>query len=148
MERPFIAENARERRRLESLVSRLTDAQLSLPISNDWTIAVALAHLAFWDQRSLSLMRKWGSSGVSSAPIDFDVTNDSLLPLWRALPPRAAASLAVASAEAIDRALEEAPAALISEIVNLGDRSRLYRSEHRRMHLAEIEEFLKSNAGI
>lgn len=145
MNRTFVAENARERQRLKSLVSRLTDAQLSLPINNDWTIAVALAHLAFWDQRSLSLMRKWESSGVSPAPIDFDVINDSLLPLWRALPPRAAANLAVSAAEATDRALEEASSALISEMENLGDRFRLYRSEHRKMHLDEIEEFLKSN---
>jgi len=59
MDRPFLAENAQERERLRSLVGRLTDEELSLPLGNGWTVAVALAHLAFWDQRSLSLMRKW-----------------------------------------------------------------------------------------
>lgn len=148
MERPFVSENAQERQKLKSLVSRLTDAQLSLPLNNDWTIAVALAHLAFWDQRCLALILKWQSKGVSHSPIDIDVTNDCLLPLWRALPPRTAADLAVSAAESIDRALEKAPSGLISEIENLGDRYRLFRSDHRKMHLDEIEEFLKSNSGF
>jgi len=140
VERAFVAENARERERLKSLVRRLSDAQLSLPLDNTWTIAVALAHLAFWDQRCLSLIRKWKSSGVFPSPIDIDVTNDCLLPLWQAIAPRAAANLAVSSAEAVDRALEEAPSDLISAIESLGERFRLYRSEHRKLHLDEIEE--------
>ena len=148
MDKAFAIENACERERLTLLVSRLTDAQLSLPLNGDWTIAVALAHLAFWDQRSLCLMRKWKSSGVSPSPIDINVTNDSLLPLWKALPPREAANLALSSAEAIDRELEEAPPDLISSIENLGERFRLYRSEHRKLHINEIEGFLKSKVRI
>ena len=62
MERPFIGENALQRQRLQSLINRITDAQLNLPMKNAWTIAVALAHLAFWDHRCLALMRKWKSS--------------------------------------------------------------------------------------
>ena len=143
MERLFVIENSRERERLKSLINSLTDEQLSQPIDKNWTIAVALAHLAFWDQRSLSLMRKWASKGVSPEPIDFELTNECLLPMWRALPPRAAADLAVSAAKAVDRAIEEAPASLISEIERIEDRSRLYRSKHRKMHLDEIEAFLK-----
>ncbi len=43
MERSFVAENTKERQRLSSLVGRLTDEELSLPLEDDWTIAVALA---------------------------------------------------------------------------------------------------------
>ena len=43
MDRPFVAENAKARERLCSLVERLTEAELRLPLGNDWTIAVALA---------------------------------------------------------------------------------------------------------
>lgn len=143
MDRPFVADNARERQRLLALVARLTDSQLSLPMGNGWTIAVALAHLAFWDQRSLFLMRKWKKSGVEPSPIDTDLTNDSLLSLWLALPPRAAAGLAVLSAEAIDRELEEAPSDLITAIETLGEKFRLYRSIHRKLHLDQIEELLQ-----
>jgi len=143
MDRPFVAENAKERQRLISLVTRLTDEELRLPLDNGWTISVALAHLAFWDQRSLFLIRKWKKSGVELSPIDIDLTNDSLLSLWLALPPRAAADLAVSSAEAIDRELQEAASDLISAIDGLGEKFRLYRSIHRKMHLDQIEEILK-----
>ena len=40
MQRPFVTENTKERERLISLVGRLTDEALSLPLENDWTIAV------------------------------------------------------------------------------------------------------------
>jgi hypothetical protein len=113
-------------------------------MGSDWTIAVALAHLAFWDQRSLVLMRKWKNTGVvEPSPIDVDVTNDSLLPLWISLEPRKAANLAVACADSIDRELEEASSEIIAQIERLGDKFRLYRSIHRKLHLNQIEELLK-----
>ena len=142
MERPFVVENTKERERLASLVARITNEELSLPLGEYWTIAVALAHLAFWDQRSLALMRKWKQSGVEPSPIDIDVTNDSLLPLWRAVAPRVAADLAVSSSEEIDFELQAAPSDLIDGIENLGEKFRLYRSIHRKLHLDEIEEAL------
>jgi len=148
MGRSFVVENAKERERLCSLVARLTDDELGLPMENGWTIAVALAHLAFWDQRALILLRKWRLAGVAPSPIDIDVTNDSLLALWLALPPRSAANLAVSSAEAIDDELEECPSGLISAIEDSGEQFRLYRSEHRKLHLDQIEEFLKNQGAI
>ena len=147
MERPFVKENDRERKRLNSLVDRLTDEELSLPLGADWTIAIALAHLAFWDQRSLFLIRKWKKSGsVEFSPIDTEVTNDSLLFLWCALEPRVAANLAVSSAEEVDRELEGSPSDLISKIEGIGEKNRVYRSIHRKMHIDQIEELLKSRS--
>ena len=143
MERPFVSENARERQRLISLVGRLTDVQLSQHIDENWTVAVALVHLAFWDHWCLSRMRKWATKGVAPEPIDFELANESLLPLWRIIQPRAAADLAVSAAEAVDQAIEDAPAALISDIERLEDRTRLYRSDHRKMHLDEIEAIIR-----
>ena len=142
MDRPFVAENAKELERLRALVERLTDEELIFPIGNGWTIAVALAHLAFWDQRALFLLRKWKQEEVESSHIDVDIINDALLSSWLAIPPRKAANLAVSSAEAIDRELAQAPAEFINEIVALGEPFRLYRSIHRKLHLDEIEEFL------
>ena len=146
MDRSFVAENAKERERLRSLVEGLTDEELNLPLGNDWTIAVALAHLSFWDQRILFLMRKWKKTGIEPSSIDIDVTNDSLLSLWLAIPPRKAANLAISSAEAIDRELEEASSDFITEIEGLGEKFRLYRSIHRKLHLDEIEEILSKKA--
>jgi hypothetical protein len=144
MDRPFVSENAKERERLRSLVECLTDEQLCLPLGGGWTIAVALAHLSFWDQRSLFLMRKWKQSGVEPSPIDIDITNDSLLSQWLAIPPRDAANLAISSAEAIDRELATASSEFIAEIESLGEDFRLYRSIHRKLHLDQIEEFLSN----
>jgi len=142
VDRPFVAENAKELQRLRSLAERLTDDELIFPIGNGWTIAVALAHLAFWDQRALFLLRKWKKEGVEASPVDIDITNDALLPLWLAIPPRKAAHLAISSAEAIDRELEQASTELINDITGLGEKFRLYRSFHRKQHLDEIEEYL------
>jgi hypothetical protein len=143
MDRSFVGENARERERLRSLVERLTDEQLSFPLGNDWTIAVALAHLAFWDHRTLVLMRKWKDTGiVEPSPIDIDVTNDALLPLWLLLPARKAANLAVSCAESIDRALEEASDEMVAQIEKLEGKFRLNRSIHRKLHLDQIEALL------
>ena len=142
MDRAFVAENAKELERLRSLAERLTDDELIFPIGNGWTIAVALAHLAFWDRRALFLLRQWKIDGVEASPIDIDITNDALLTLCLAIPSRKAANLAISSAEAIDRELEEAPTELINEIVGLGEKFRLYRSFHRKQHLDEIEEYL------
>jgi hypothetical protein len=145
MDKPFVVENAKERERLNSLVEHLTDEELCLPLGADWTIAVALAHLSFWDRRSLILLRKWKKSGVvEPSPIDVDVINDSLLSIWLAIPPRTAAHLAVSSAEEIDRELEEASTDLITKVESLGEKFRLYRSIHRKMHLDEIEEILSN----
>ena len=147
MERPFVKENAGERKRLISLVERLTDEELSLPLGDDWTIAIALAHLAFWDQRSLYLIKKWKKSGsVEFSPIDTEVTNDSLLFLWRALEPRVAANLAVSSAEEVDRELENTSLDLILKIEGIGEKNRVYRSVHRKMHIDQVEELLKNRS--
>ncbi len=143
MDRPFVVENAQELQRLRSLVARLTDEELSTPLEDGWTVAVALAHLAFWDQWSLALMQRWKLTKVSPSPVDIDIMNDALFPLLLALAPRAAANLAVSSAEAIDNELAESSPELIAAIENLEDRFRLYRSMHRKMHLDRIEEFLK-----
>ncbi len=143
MDRPFIEENRRERERLRSLAARLTEEQLNIPLGEDWTVAIALAHLAFWDQRSLTLIRKWKQTGVvEPSPIDIDITNEALLPLWRTLAPRAAAELAVACAEAVDRELEDTDDDMIAQIEHTDDQWRVYRCRHRKMHLDQIEEHL------
>src|SRR5689334_8700766 len=55
-DRSYIAENDRERRRLEALVEKLDDAALSRAMPAGWTVAAVLAHLAFWDQRTVTVI--------------------------------------------------------------------------------------------
>ncbi len=143
MDRAFVAENAKELERLRRLVNRISDEELRLPLREGWTIAIALAHLSFWDQRALVLLKKWKTSGVMPSPIDDDVTNDSILPLCSAISPRVAANLAVVAAEAIDFELEKASEDLIREIWKLNERFRLYRCDHRKLHLDQIESLIR-----
>jgi hypothetical protein len=143
MNREFVIENERERNRLKLLVERISDLELILKMWEGWTVAAAFAHLAFWDQRALVLMKKWEKTGVEPSPIDDDVTNDALLPICLSIPPRVAANLAVAAAEAIDLELEKASDKMISDIEKLGDRFRLYRCDHRKAHLDQIEKIIK-----
>ena len=144
MERSLVLENSKERERLRTLVARITDEELKLPLYAGWTVAVALAHLAFWDQRSVVLMREWKQTNVAASPTDTDVINDALIPFFLAIPPRVAANLALSCAEAIDRELEEASPELITAIEDLGDPHRLNRAIHRKMHLDEIESLLQA----
>ena len=150
MDKPFIEDNTRERERLRKLVDELTDEELSLVIYKEgWTIAVVLAHLACWDQRRLVLMRKWKQKGkipLGALEEDvYDIFNDTMLPFLLKIPPRKAANLSVHTAEKIDRELEKAPPALIAAIDATGYPLGLNRSVHRKMHLDEIEKFLKAN---
>lgn len=139
MDRSFVAENARSRQRLRALLRRLSDRDLERELPNGWTVAAALAHLAFWDQRVLVLLRRWAQSGVGRSPIDVDATNDAILPLCLAIPPRAAGELALAAAEAVDRELEDLSDEMMSAIEGLGVGFRFRRSIHRDEHLSEIE---------
>jgi hypothetical protein len=79
-DKSFIVENTRERERLYALVNRITDEELTCTLYEEgWTVAVALAHLAFWDTRRIILLKKWKIEGVSPSPSDDDVLNDTLL---------------------------------------------------------------------
>jgi hypothetical protein len=51
----FAGENTKERERLVRLVNTVTDEQLTLTLYKEgWTVAVALAHLAYWDEKTAS----------------------------------------------------------------------------------------------
>jgi hypothetical protein len=81
--------------------------------------------------------------GIGPSPIDVDGVNDATLPLCLAIPPRVAANLALAAAEAICHALECATPEMIAQIEALGGKFRLRRWEHRREHLEQIERVLE-----
>jgi len=144
---PFVAENTASRRRLESLVRRLSDEDLARPTSDGWTAAALLAHLAFWDQRVLALLRRWEAKGVDESPVDADAINDALKPLCLALDPRAAAELCLAAAEAVDAALEAITAELVERIQASPTHFRFNRALHRNDHLDEIERHAFPGSG-
>lgn len=140
-DRTFVERNRAAADRLRTLAATLSDAELQCPVGAHWTAAIALAHLAFWDRRVLALLDAADAAGeLVDMPIDLAV-NDISLPLWAAIPPHAAADLAVASAETLDRRLAELPAAQVAAMRARNERW-VDRSLHRNAHLDEIEAAL------
>ncbi|HKQ64681.1 MAG TPA: maleylpyruvate isomerase N-terminal domain-containing protein [Methylomirabilota bacterium] len=147
MAQPYVAENNEQRARLRALVERASDADLARRLEAGWTVGGILAHLAFWDQRTLVLIERWEKDGPHTPPRgieekDVDWINDSAKALCLALPPRAAARLAVATAEAVDRRVEALSSELVAANEAAGKPLNPLRAEHRRVHLDEIEHAL------
>ncbi|HTO10642.1 MAG TPA: maleylpyruvate isomerase N-terminal domain-containing protein [Candidatus Binatia bacterium] len=146
VDRSHQAQNDKERARLEALVGRLSDADLQRPMPEGWTVAGVLAHLAFWDQRTYLLLDHWQRERVTPPgqhEADTDWINDAAKPMFLALPPRRAAELAVAIAEATDHKVAALPDDVVSRNAALGSPVTLARFNHRRTHLDEIERTLK-----
>jgi hypothetical protein len=142
MSNAYTRENTTEREHLIALANRLTDQELSRPLEADWTVSGILAHLAFWDQRAVTLLEKWQQEGVGPSPLDTDVVNEAMRGLCVAIPPRAAAQMAIACASAIDQAIEQLDPAMLKKVETDGQTVHLNRAEHRRMHLGQIEQAL------
>ena len=142
VDRSFAERNRAATSRMRALAARLTDAEMQHPVGEDWTVAIALAHLALWDRRVLKVLETTEREGKLSAPQIDVVTNDIALPLFAAIPPRAAARLAIEAADALDKRLEGFPPALLEEI-NAFNARWVGRALHRGEHLDEIDEALK-----
>lgn len=147
MSNPYTQENAVERERLAALVNHLTDEELSRPVEAGWTVAGFLAHLAFWDRRALTLLRKWKQEGIGPSPIDTDVVNEAMREHCTAIPPRVAAQMAVACAAAIDREIEQLDAEMLAAVETDGTTVHLNRAAHRKLHLEQIERALRIREG-
>jgi hypothetical protein len=146
-DRSHDAETDRERERLRSLVSRLSDEELRRPMPGGWTIAAVLAHAGFWDARAIYWLDKWGPDGEPSAyePENTEAVNESAKPLCLALPPREAADLALRLAEAADGRVKGLSDAMLAKIRAVGDPPfDLSRASHRKEHLDDIERALRA----
>ncbi len=143
LDRSFIERNRTSTNRIRALAARLTDKELQHPVGEHWTVAITLAHLAFWDQRMLYILDKTEREGQLVIPSLDICVNDIALPLWAAIPPREAARLAIESAEALDKRLENFSFSILEEIYARSDRW-VVRALHRDGHLDEVDAALKS----
>ena len=137
----FIEKNRTSTERIRSLAARLSDAELQHPVGQRWTVAIVLAHLAFWDRRAMYVLDMTERDGKLFVPeIDIFV-NDLSLPLWAAIPPRAAAQISIETAEDLDQRLETYPTGLLTEVYSYNQRW-VVRALHRNEHLDEAEAAL------
>jgi hypothetical protein len=140
---PAFAESNRvQTERLRELVGRLDAAMLAIRLPNGWTVAVALAHIAFWDRQRLCLMRRWTAGDWCSGGYDGELFNEVLLPFLEAIPPDQAAEIALKSAEEVDAFLLTVPDEVVGAALARPDRPNLDRGSHREAHLDQIEKAL------
>jgi len=138
-----IRANATTRDRLRAVVSRLNDADLARELGDGWTVATLLAHLAFYDLRAVALLDQWQRAGeVTESPLDAETLNRAALPLFRQIPLRAAAELALSAAEAADSRVAELELNpdLLEKIEAAQPSIKLNRAEHRQHHLRALEQ--------
>ena len=144
---PYSEPNAESRRRLEALTRRLSEEDIARSTDYGWTVAALLAHLAFWDQRVLVILRRWKEEGFDPSPIDMMAVNDSLRVICESLEPRRAIELCLSSAEAVDAELETLTPELTKQMEEHAAATetqfRMNRSLHRNDHLDDIEALLK-----
>ncbi|HET7142492.1 MAG TPA: DinB family protein, partial [Anaerolineales bacterium] len=80
--------------RIKKLAASLKDEEMQTRVGEHWTVAIALAHLAWWDRRVMYVLDMTAKDGKLFVPeIDIFV-NDLSLPLWAAIPAREAARIA------------------------------------------------------
>jgi hypothetical protein len=155
-DRSFAERNAASRRHLASVVERLRVEDLALSTEpteeGSWTVAQVLAHILFWD---LSMADRWrralerAGEGVpvhiEGVPMELtDCVNlplASLVEFWGGRIGLDVGARALATAEALDRLIEEnahrlPPGALAARP------NAAHRSGHREGHLDQIERAL------
>ena len=143
LDQSFIEQNRASTNRIRALAARLTDAEMQHRVGEHWTVAIALAHLAFWDRRVMYVLDMTERDGKLFIP-EIDVyVNDLSLPLWAAIPPRAAARTAIETAEQLDKRWENFSLALLEEIYVYNKRW-VVRALHRGEHLDEVDRALKN----
>jgi hypothetical protein len=134
--------NRASTQRIKKLAASLTDEQLQTRVGEHWTVAIALAHLAWWDRRVMYVLDMTAKNGKLFIPeIDIFV-NDLSLPLWAAIPPREAARIAIETSQDLDQRLEVYPQNFLEEIHNYNKRW-VIRALHRNEHLDEVDAALK-----
>ena len=138
----FAESNRRQTERLRKLVARLDASMLAVRLPNGWTVAVALAHIAFWDRQRLCLMRRWAAGEPCHGGYDGELFNEVLLPFLESIPPDRAAELALKTAEEVDAFLLTAPDEVVGAALARPDRPNLDRGSHREGHLDQIEQAL------
>ena len=139
----MIEDNRKERERLLALLSKKQGVDLGKRLLNGWTVKGTLAHLAFWDLRQLSLIKRWVMDGTKPGNVDPEGVNDALVLFSEFIPSTSVVNLVIAAAEAVDREVEKLTPAQAEELLKMGLERNIHRALHRRNHLDKIEKALK-----
>jgi hypothetical protein len=135
-------DNDAARAELTEIATRLDAASAAYSVGSTWTVATSLCHLAFWDRRVLSQLKRWQESGSIEAvrldPQSVASINEAVNLIALRIPAPAAIALAVESAAAVDAFIVTIDEELAERIIAAGFERYLRRSLHRREHLRRI----------
>ena len=137
---PALLRNTESTARLRALVERLDEADLQRSLGGGWTVAFALAHLAFWDARQHFALQ--GYARGEGFPAEDRAVNDTLESLASVLRPDTVGPEAVRAAELLDATLAGLSAARRDSLVAEGLGFAVERWQHRHDHIAQIEAVL------
>ena len=140
MQSPTMTQIDASRERLSRFIEDASDEDLARTVEGEWTVSALLAHTAFWDRRAAWLLRRCRAGTCTPSPDNLDAINDSALPQWRLVPPRAAARGALQAADDIDSLVADADEELLATLRKHD--IRYDRSGHRNSHLDQIERAL------
>jgi len=115
---------------------------LAVRLPHGWTVAGALAHIAFWDRQRLCLMRRWAAGDMCNGGYDGELFNEVLLPFLEMIPPNLAAATALQMAEEVDAFLLSVSDEVVQMALARPDRPNLDRGSHREYHLDRVEQAL------
>lgn len=146
----FCLENDAARAELSELAAKLDAASAARPVGSNWTVATVLCHLAFWDRRALSQLKRWQESGSIEAtrpdPQSVASINEAVNTLALKMPAAAAIELALESATAVDNFVAAMDDAAAERLIAGGFERYLQRSLHRREHLRTIRGVLDGHS--
>lgn len=128
-DRSYIEQNRAALARLRALVERLSDEQLTRPFSNGLTAAEVLAHVAFWDGRSLCLAERWDNGGPGPQQDDCEPENVDWI----------VAEFAVQLAERVDQKVAALTDEQLAQNRAVGSPLNVRRADHRLEHVEELE---------
>ena len=135
----FAESNRSQTERMRKLITRLKPTDLLVRLSNGWTVAGALGHIAMWDRQRLCLMRRWAAGHEAHSAYDGEVFNEAMQPLLELIPAERVVAFALKTAEEIDAFLLQVSDEVVSAALARPDKPNLNRGEHRQYHLDQIE---------
>ncbi|MXY88834.1 MAG: hypothetical protein F4Y92_08245 [Dehalococcoidia bacterium] len=127
--------------RLSALVERLQMADLERSLGGGWTVAFALAHLAFWDARQHVALQ--GYDRGEGFPPEDKAVNDTLEAVAPLLRGEAAGQEAVRAAMLVDATVAGLSEAQRMSLAEEGVGFAVQRWQHREDHIAQIEAVLR-----
>jgi len=139
-EDPSLIRNAMSTERLRALVARLENADLHRALGGGWTVAYALAHLAFWDVRQHIALQSYARG--EGFPAEDKAVNDTLETVAPMLSAEATGHEAVRGAELVDATVARLSEAQRESLVAEGLAWAVERWRHREDHIAQIEAVL------